>query len=83
MKKLLLLITVITLSFSCADKATIEFDDPKSQAVLGLFEAYMANDMQGIAGSPFEVAEQEEELKMPKPTPKKTLPLTLMQVSVT
>ena len=49
MKKLLLLITVITLSFSCADKATIEFDDPKSQAVLGLFEAYMANDMQGIA----------------------------------
>ena len=37
MKKLLLLTTVITLSFSCADKATIEFDDPKSQAVLGLF----------------------------------------------
>ena len=49
MKKLILLITAVTVSFSCEEKATIEFDDPKSQAVLGIFEAYMANDMQGIA----------------------------------
>ena len=49
MKKLILLITAATVSFGCDEKATIEFDDPKSQAVLGIFEAYMANDMQGIA----------------------------------
>ena len=39
MKKLILLITAVTVSFSCEEKATIEFDDPKSQAVLGIFEA--------------------------------------------
>ena len=49
MKKIILLITAITLSFSCEEKATVEFDDAKSQAILGIFEAYMANDMDGIA----------------------------------
>ena len=49
MKKTLLSIFIITLFFSCEEKATIEFDDPKSQAVLSIFDAYMANDMSGIA----------------------------------
>ena len=49
MKKIILLITAIIVFSSCEEKATIEFDDPKSKAVLGIFEAYMANDMQGIA----------------------------------
>ena len=43
--------TIITLSliFSCYQGPTVEFDDEKSQAVQTIFDAYMANDMQGIA----------------------------------
>ena len=49
MKKTLLLILTLTIFLSCEEKATIEFDDPKSMAILGIFDAYMANDMSGIA----------------------------------
>ena len=49
MKKTLLSILTLTIFLSCEEKATIEFDDPKSMAILGIFDAYMANDMSGIA----------------------------------
>ena len=49
MKKTLLSLLTLTLFLSCEEKATIEFDDPKSMAILGIFDAYMANDMSGIA----------------------------------
>ena len=35
--------------FSCYQGPTVEFDDEKSKAVSGIFDAYMANDMQSIA----------------------------------
>tara|TARA_Y100000766_G_C18810580_1_gene557832 strand:- start:83 stop:589 length:507 start_codon:yes stop_codon:yes gene_type:complete len=49
MRKILLSILTLTLFLSCEEKATIEFDDAKSTAILGIFDAYMANDMSGIA----------------------------------
>ena len=49
MKHTFITLLAFTFMFSCNQAPTIEFDDEKSQAVLGIFEAYMANNMQGIA----------------------------------
>ena len=49
MKKLIFTTLTLSLVLSCYQGPTVEFEDEKSQAVLALFDAYMANDMQGIA----------------------------------
>ncbi len=49
MKKLILTTLTLSVVFSCYQGPTVEFEDEKSQAVLAVFDAYMANDMQGIA----------------------------------
>ena len=49
MKKLIFTILTFSLIFSCYQGPTVEFDDEKSQAIAKVFDAYMANDMQGIA----------------------------------
>ena len=49
MKKLIFITATISVVFSCYQGPTVEFEDEKSQAVLTIFDAYMANDMQGIA----------------------------------
>ena len=49
MKKPFFTILTLSLMFSCYQGPTVEFDDEKSKAVAGIFDAYMANDMQSIA----------------------------------
>ena len=49
MKHTLITLLAFTFMFSCYQGPTVEFDDEKSQAVAAIFDAYMANDMQGIA----------------------------------
>ena len=49
MKKLIFTILTLFVVSSCYQGPTVEFEDEKSQAVLALFDAYMANDMQAIA----------------------------------
>ena len=49
MKKLIFTTLILSFVFSCYQGPTVEFEDEKSQAVLAIFDAYMANDMQGIA----------------------------------
>ena len=49
MKHTLITLLAFTFVFSCYQGPTVEFDDEKSQAVAAIFDAYMANDMQGIA----------------------------------
>ena len=49
MKKLIFITATLSVLFSCYQGPTVEFEDEKSQAVLTIFDAYMANDMQGIA----------------------------------
>ena len=49
MKHTLITLLAFTFAFSCYQGPTVEFDDEKSQAVAAIFDAYMANDMQGIA----------------------------------
>ena len=48
MKHTLITLLSFTFMFSCYQGPTVEFDDEKSQAVAAIFDAYMANDMQGI-----------------------------------
>ena len=49
MKNIIFTIATLSLMFSCYQGPTVEFDDEKSQAVQAIFDAYMANDMSGIA----------------------------------
>ena len=49
MKKTIFTILTFSLMFSCYQGPTVEFDDEKSKAVAGIFDAYMANDMQSVA----------------------------------
>ena len=49
MKHTIITFLTFTFMFSCYQGPTVEFDDEKSQAVAAIFDAYMANDMQGIA----------------------------------
>ena len=49
MKHTIITLLAFTFMFSCYQGPTVEFDDEKSQAVAAIFDAYMANDMQGIA----------------------------------
>ena len=49
MKKTIFTILTLSIVFSCYQGPTVEFEDEKSKAILAIFDAYMANDMQGIA----------------------------------
>ena len=49
MKKIIFTILAVSIVFSCYQGPTVEFEDEKSKAILAIFDAYMANDMQGIA----------------------------------
>ena len=48
MKKTLLSILSIAFVFSCEQGMTVQFDDPKSQAILDAYGSYMSNDTQAI-----------------------------------
>ena len=44
MKKILLVALVAFTMFSCNQGITVSFDDPKSQAILSVYDSYMQND---------------------------------------
>ena len=48
MKKILLVALVAFTMFSCNQGITVSFDDPKSQAILSVYDSYMQNDAAAI-----------------------------------
>ena len=48
MKKILLVALVAFTIFSCNQGITVSFDDPKSQAILSIYDSYMQNDAAAI-----------------------------------
>ena len=48
MKKILLIALVAFTMFSCNQGITVSFDDPKSEAILSVYDSYMQNDAAAI-----------------------------------
>tara|TARA_B100000989_G_scaffold215163_1_gene163674 strand:+ start:1341 stop:1847 length:507 start_codon:yes stop_codon:yes gene_type:complete len=48
MKKILQVALVAFTILSCSQGITVSFDDPKSQAILSVYDSYMANDAAAI-----------------------------------
>ena len=48
MKKILLVALVAFTMFSCNQGIMVSFDDPKSQAILSVYDSYMQNDAAAI-----------------------------------